>query len=594
MLRMLTWPLRYAISELRSEWVFGCGVALAICSVLTPTTLLWGVKTGMVESLRSRLLSDPGTRELVLTEGDPIGVDWFGTMRSDPRVGFIVPCVRQISLYGDALSDRLKGKLEVAYLPTATGDPLGDCGAYDTKKMQLPIPCMVTTSVAEGLGVGEGDEITLVQTREVQGQIVTGSFKASVRKVIPASSTRYTAVYLPLPVIERIEDFKDGRAVGAFEWERGDTPPMEIYDAFRIRPKDPSRWTHFAELCRQISRRFELDEPIKGGGAGTPEYLEFRAQGDELGYDEIEECMRLLSTVEPLVNLRVEPVNAIWEQSLAGKPLDVSLVSSDGDWLSSEELTSLLGAERQPSEGIGFSWFHVAVDGGAASSLELLLRNAPNENGMIEVSPRESGVLGIAKRRPVEFLASRNDLRPLRKEYLSFRLYAKNLEDVKSLRLACDQQGIQVSTQENRIAQVQALDKSLGHLFLFIALAGGVGGFGALFTSLYLSIERSKRQFAVLQILGIPTRYVLAATMLQGLILVFFGASVSFVLYQFGSRLLQGILGAGMAPGEAVCKLSAGQWGVALLASFGCSIFAALLSSKKLRIKDPAIVARSE
>ena len=595
MLGKLIWPLRYALSELRSEWLFGCGVALAVCSVLTPTMLLWGAKTGVVDALRNRLLKDPRIRELSLVEGRPIPVKWFEGMRMDSRVGFLVPCVRQISLYGNAFAEKQRDpKLEVAYLPSASGDPLGDFGIRDSNDLSIPVQCMVTTRVAEGLAIGEGDRITLDQTRAENGNVVTASFTAVIRKVVPAAYSKSDAVYLPLSVIERIEDFKDGRKVGLFGWKQGGVPSLERYDSVCIRPKESARWEEFLGISHDVAVRMKLEKPARRVGIGAIEFLEFKGGVDGISKDDATELVRLLASVDPLMNLHVEPTMARWEQGVGTKTRDVQLRSSDVAWLNAGEILELFTDVGQARSGIGYFKFRVSGQEGMDSCLEFLLPEGLSEQGIIVLGPRESGVLGVARRRPVEFLGSNNDLRPLRAEYLGLRLYARNLEDVKPLRIRCAQDGIELSTQEDRIAQVLSLDRSLEKLFLFIALAGLIGGFGALFTSLYLSIERSKRQFAVLQILGIPTFYVLAATMIQGLLLVMSGALASFVLFLCGSRLLENALGEGLAPGEAVCKLSPDQWLIAILAASGCALFAALISSMKLRIKDPAVVARSE
>lgn len=595
MLGKLFWPLRYALSELRSEWLFGCGVALAVCSVLTPTMLLWGAKTGVVDALRNRLLKDPRIRELSLIEGRTISVQWFEKMRSNSQVGFIVPCVRQISLYGNASGvEKRNTKLEVAYLPTAQGDPLGEWNIDGYLASCLPVQCMITSSVAENLSIGEGSEIILEQTRTENGSVATASFKAVIRKVAPASVSNSNVVFLPLPVIERIENYKDGRKVGIFGWKQGGSSSLEQYDSVRIKPIDPARWEEFCKSIRDFTQRMKLVEPANQVGADSIGFLEFKPEIDGFGKDAVNLFLRELPFKELLVNLHVDQVKASLEQGQGREIKNVWLKSSDETWLRPDEVSELFSSAGKPNPDAGNYRFRVDGHDGLDSRLELMLPDAPNDSGTIVLGPLESGVLGIARRRPVEFLGSRNDLRPLRTEYLGLRLYAKNLEDVKPLRIRCAQDGVELSTQEDRIAQVLSLDRSLGKLFLFIAFAGLIGGFGALFTSLYLSIERSKRQFAVLQILGIPTIYVLAATIIQGLLLVICGALVSFVLYLCGSELLESALGNGLANGEVVCKLGFSQWLIALLSASACALFAAVISSMKLRIKDPAVVARCE
>jgi putative ABC transport system permease protein len=219
-----------------------------------------------------------------------------------------------------------------------------------------------------------------------------------------------------------------------------------------------------------------------------------------------------------------------------------------------------------------------------------------NSNGapVIEVPAKLSGIIGAAKRRFVEFNEATGELRPLRKIYPGFRLYAKGLEDVRSLRRLCEEQGIQARSNEDRIHGVLSLDAALGKFLAFIVIAGGVGGAGALFTSLYLSIERSRRQFAVLQILGISRVYVLSAVLIQAVIMVVLGFLLSFVLFQIGAKLLASVIGVDPEPGTAVCRLDASQWMLLLGITLTIAVGSGFVAIARLRFRDPAIVARSE
>ena len=175
----------------------------------------------------------------------------------------------------------------------------------------------------------------------------------------------------------------------------------------------------------------------------------------------------------------------------------------------------------------------------------------------------------------------------------SFRLYANELEAVKELRQYCQSLGLNVKTQEDRIQSVLRLDKALGRFLVFIIVAGGLGGTGALFSGIYLSIQRSRRQFAVLQILGIPRIFVVISSIIQSQAIVVFGFLASFLLFHIGSTLLAGFLDQGNSTSR-VCDLSGTHWFLLLACSLGFAIIATLLASTGIQVKDPAVVARSE
>lgn len=53
-----------ALADLRHEWLLNLCMVLALAAVLTPLLLLLGLKNGVVETMRERLVQDPIYREL--------------------------------------------------------------------------------------------------------------------------------------------------------------------------------------------------------------------------------------------------------------------------------------------------------------------------------------------------------------------------------------------------------------------------------------------------------------------------------------------------------------------------------------------------
>lgn len=591
----LTWPLRMAVAELRSEWLFSLGIGLAVCSVLTPIMLLWGAKTGVVDSLRMRLLKDPRTRELIPIENNAIPFTWFESMHREPGVGFIVPITRLISLYGNASSEADHGrKVEITLIPTASGDPLGELPVSgDASRLNRPVLCMVSDMVAEELTLGVGSRIVLEISRSESNNTVSATFTAVINKVLSPAESKSREIYLPLSVTEQIEDYKDGRDVPAFGWKRAGAPRLESYDSVRVRPEDLTQWSDLTKAAEDAARTMRLDvsSRIK---ANDREYIEFRSGENGISGEDLDGLLKRLSPSRPMINLHIEPIKARMEWN-SGVWNEIELASSNDEWLDLKTVVELFTTTVPPDSGTINREFKILNPKGGMSRLLLELPKRDGiPSGVLQVGHRIAGAIGVARRRSVEFISKNNSLRPLRTEYLGFRLYAKSLEDVKQLRIQCAKAGIETSTQEDRISQVISLDRGLSRLFMFIAIAGLVGGAGTLLTSLYLSIERSKRQFAVLQIIGIPTICVLASTMLQGLLIVLAGTGMSFLLCLVGASLLQKALGSGLGSGEQVCSLGWSQWSLALFVVIACAILASLAASRRLRVNDPAVIARSE
>jgi len=583
----ILWSLRFAISELRSEWLFGVGVAMAVCSVLTPTALLWGAKSGMIQTMRNRMLKDPAILEITGQQNSPIGLEWFTQMRREPMVAFITPSVANISLYGNVYPESAPDKLlEIAYLPTDTGDPIGGGLKWNPLQKEEGIPCTVTSSVAEKIGVLEGDRIIIESRRFEQGKSVTGSFKGVVRKVLKPHESTLRAIYLPLPVIERIEHYKSGYAVPSLGWIKQVIPRLEIYDALRVKFSSAGTEGAFAAQLDQLASSMKMTVVA----SAQKDEFEIRPMGDGIEYLDVVKILNQFGHAAPLVNPRAQ-----CEAKFAGIGGEkVVIRSSPIGWLTPADFAAMPNQASPDHSSKRLAQLEVrSVD---ANLSELAIEVGPEFTGTptIEVPPSLAGVIGAAKRRLVQYNQESGDLLPLRRTYPGFRLHANTLEDVKPLRILCEKQGIEVRTNEERIQGVLSLDAVLGKFLVFIVIAGGLGGAGALFTSLYLSIERSRRQFAVLQILGISRVYVLMAVLTQAVVMVFIGFLVSFFLFQVGAAILTALSQLVLEPGAAVCVLNLTQWTRLLFVAVALAVASGLLAVSRLRFRDPAIVARCE
>lgn len=588
----LKWSFQFAISEIRSEWLFGLGVALAVCSVLTPTALLWGTKTGMIDKMRSRLLKDPAIRELVGEENTALPIGWFEKMRANPTVSFVIPSVRRISLYGEIHLVDSPGKsiADVAYLPTAKGDPIGGGVDLGDAYKGGPVPCMIAERLAEELGIKQGGRFVISVSRIDNGATVKASFEAVARRILQPHESNTKVIFLPLEAIERIEDYKDGRAVPGFSWNKTLCESLRIYDSFRLSIKGADNKSALADAFRALSETRD----VRITGAPEDGNIGVASTGDGIEHSSMLRMARLFAAFELKILLQAEARTRAAGAGGNSTLQDMVLVGDESSWISLKEAEEMEAKQNMASMAGASRTMAIECGANIPSLVRFSLPSPAADLKTYRLPPAMVGVIGAAKRRPVEFTQTTGEFRPLREQYPGFRLYARELEDVKSLRLACAEQGIQVRTKEDRIQGVLYLDSALGKFLAFIVVAGGMGGVGALFTSLYLSIERSRRQFAVLQILGIPRFHVFVSTLLQAILMVLAGGIASFVFFQIGSWLLTAVLTPENNTGGKVCELSMWQWGVLAGASVICAFLATILALGRLRFKDPAVVARSE
>lgn len=582
MIRGLKWSLRFALAEIRHEWLFALGVAFAVCSVITTTSLLWGTRSGMIASLRERLMQDPTVRELVAVENISLPRQWFDNMREDPRVDFLTPSVGRISLDGPvSTSSQPRHTVEAAFVPTASGDPLGGGFHYESGAGQ-PVPCVISALVAEELGVIKGATLRIEVTRNDTSGIIRAPLDLRVAGVLDIHQTRRHMVLMPLQILENIETFKLGWPVPSLGW-----PGSEDVDL----PANVDSLT--LQLGEARSLRGLLDDAVK---------LDFSVEtieGDDLiqskiiisgGTGNMEvSAIRKLFALHEIHDATIVP-RTVTTASYKGREIRIL---TDSNALGLDDFLEPNFMMKE-SPGLQSSLIDVTTTRGGKSQLSIPMQRTSSTGDEWFVPSHFAPVIGAARYHAITYNHSTGDMLPAREEYAGFRLYAKRLEDVAALRREMASQSIKVRTNEDRINSVLTLDAALGKFLAFIISAGALGGCGALFASIHLSVERSRRSFAALQLMGIPPFYMIASSIFQAIMTVCAGTLFAFLLFQAGSKLLDTVFAGSGDMNSRICVLTFGQWSTLLGVALIFAVIATFPALLKARCKDPAVIARSE
>ena len=128
--------------------------------------------------------------------------------------------------------------------PTAEGDPLLlRFGAAVPTMPQSPdteaIGITLSSSAAEKLHLKQGDTLNGKVERRFQGKVQTARVALRVTAVLPLAAQQKDVAYVPLPLMEATEDYRDGRAVpelGAQNGWTGEPRPQgeRVYPGFRL------------------------------------------------------------------------------------------------------------------------------------------------------------------------------------------------------------------------------------------------------------------------------------------------------------------------------------------------------------------------
>jgi putative ABC transport system permease protein len=248
------------IKDLRHDGRVSAALALSIVSVLAPLLLLFGLKTGVVETLREILLKDPRNLEVIIFENTRLSREWFAQLEADTRrVRFVIPRTRTLNTLVDVENQNNYLLKHVEIIPTAAGDPLLPPGLEPPRLSEV----LLSHAAAVQLAVEQGDRIKVRLKRTLAGLDQRTDLELTVAGIVPEASFARPGLFATLEFLEALEDYKDGYAVPALDFEHGAELPGPL----------PGDAGEPADACGPE------EEWFAGAGMDWPDLLESAAMG---------------------------------------------------------------------------------------------------------------------------------------------------------------------------------------------------------------------------------------------------------------------------------------------------------------------------
>ena len=176
-------------------------------AIIAPLLLLFGLKNGVVWTLRQNLLQQPSNLEIVVYGSARLERDWFRAYAARPEVGFLLPKTRSINATLDLVNAKRRIVTAVEVIPTAPGDPLVPPGLAPLRR---PGDVLVTATVAEKLELEPALPLSAVIKRIAQGTSEHVKIPLNVVGIVPESSLSRDAVFTTLDLLTAGEDYRDG------------------------------------------------------------------------------------------------------------------------------------------------------------------------------------------------------------------------------------------------------------------------------------------------------------------------------------------------------------------------------------------------
>ncbi|MBQ7585283.1 MAG: ABC transporter permease [Desulfovibrionaceae bacterium] len=611
-----------AAADVRHEWRMSLCMMLAVMAIATPLLLFFGLKYGVIETLRGRLLDNPQSLEIMPVSEKRLDKKWFEDKRQDLRVAFVVPHTRRLSAQAEFLKKDSKTKVLLDLSPTLEGDTL-------LARYEVPVPqkgeCVLSDQAASKIKAKVNDQLNCSVSRD-RGKVKAEHFFKVVGILPPAAGT-VPQVYLRLEELENIEQFKDGRAVPDWGWPGSDplayplTPkallslanPLDAVSealltqntGFSKVSKDqnfpwletlgiPKSFTNY--LLETVGNQADardlkvLADRVRGKffyllPLNLNLNLTLEAQSQTLNFKLLPACA--LNKTLPKVNL---PLN-IQDLDFSTKPAPRFLIvpSEVFKSLGSDQAQAIVSLELRDENQANLK-----------REIKFQVKLFPLENldpGLALAHPRLLGQLGLLAERPLYDGSSTEGEKAFllgRRGYTGFRMYAKDLELVSSLEKSLEAEGLNVKTRSDRIAEILTLDHYLDLLFWLIATASLLGGMGCLISNVYANVERKRRELAVLRLIGIHGASLTIFPLTQALLLTLGGLSASLILFHSLALAINAFFSQHLGSQEFFCRLTLSHQLTTLGLALGLALLTGIAASWRMLKIEPAESLRDE
>jgi putative ABC transport system permease protein len=224
-----------ALDDLRHDLRSTLCLALSITAVLGPLLVLFGLRFGVIETMRDELRRNPTTLELrPLTQGR-FGEAFFSALRARPGAAFVEPTPRFLAtilpLTREAAPEDEEA-VQADMLPSRAGDPLLAGLAVG----DLPRDGVVLSfTAAERLRAAPGDRVVGRFARVAEDRREVLLLPLRVLAVLSQARLPRDAALLAPALVAASEDYREGYAAAALGADGRERPPGErLFAGFRL------------------------------------------------------------------------------------------------------------------------------------------------------------------------------------------------------------------------------------------------------------------------------------------------------------------------------------------------------------------------
>jgi len=580
-----------AMKDLWHEKLITINLILGTAAIIAPLLILFGIKFGTIETMTNRLVNDPKNLEIRPLSSRSYAPSWFEEIKKNKRVDFVIPMTRQLSssVQIQALTSPKK-TVTADIVATNNGDPLllQNGGVIPDRKS-----CVLSYSLAKELGLKKGDMLKCSVTRYVKKKIQKSSISLKVVAVLSPRAGFIKSIYVPLKSVANIEKYKDGLAVPQWGWKGNISQAYPVYDGVFISlPKPLGRveqirllsGTGFAYINAINSHQAKEKAGYSFNNAENLYFI--KPYRNSVNDDSIGSLKIKLRGKKAKLYPWIKPIEATIKNNKTEIKIKISALPDSVKKLKPRTLYINIQTPKKAT-------MYVQEDK-RKLEMPISIETMNMDSSFAFINAKSAGILALMHQRNIMYDKNLKKFLLSRRGYAGFRIYAKSLQDVEPLKKFFEDKGITVSTQAERIHEVQELDKYLTLIFWLIATVGVVGGAATLSASLYSSVERKRKGLSILRLIGFSGSMIFRFPIYQGIVISAGGVAVALLFFAIMAVVINRLFQAHLQSGESFCTLTGTHITIVFAAAVFLAIVASVIAAHQATKMDPAEAMRDE
>lgn len=224
----------------KHEFFLSLCAVLALVSMLSPILVLLGLKNGVIEGMRVRLLEDPSV--LIITPKSDAGRfshEFINSLAQMPGARFAIGRTRATATDMTIVNPENGKMSSIALEPSAPGEPVLEKAGIAAPDNGPEPQIVLSAASAKALGAKAGTMLSAsLGRRTPAGKLESTPLKLHVSAILPEEAADRKMAFAPLKLLEDMENYRDYLEVPERGYMGDPNASAREYSSFRLYAKN--------------------------------------------------------------------------------------------------------------------------------------------------------------------------------------------------------------------------------------------------------------------------------------------------------------------------------------------------------------------